>query len=405
LQFSYRTADCQGHIEIGRGEADSREQMFVKLKGSGKFPLEVKEETASFNEVKLRFIARRVSPQERLDFTRQLGNLLASGIPLEKALGILSRLTLSSEMVTVVRQMRRSLQEGLSFTAALEKYPNYFPELYINMVRAGEAGGLLPQVLNRLAQYLQEEIELKRFIVSSLFYPVIVMGASIGAIFFFVGVVIPKFQSIFRDMGSELPLVTRIVMFFGNTLWNFWWVLACLVVLAVLGLIRERATTSGRLRLDRLKLNLPLLGPVLLRIAMARMALSLSLLSGSGVPILEGLSISGKVVGNEVLARALGKVEEQVRQGSALAGSMSALQIFPPLAVEMIGVGEESGTLVEMMDQVAKTYDGEVKHSLSMFLAAFEPLLILLMVGIIAILAMAVLLPILNMNNQLNTMA
>jgi type II secretory pathway component PulF len=400
VQYSYLAADRRGNIESSKEEADSREQLLARLKAQGKYALEIKEETV----LKLDIVIRKLSPQERLNFTRQLANLLTAGVSLEQALGILARLALAPETAKVVGELRRSLQEGLSFTAALERFPQYFPGLYVSMVRAGEAGGVLPPVLNRLSQYLQDEIELKRFIVSSLLYPFIVLGASIGAIFFFVGVVIPKFQSIFADVGSELPLVTRLVMLFGDSLWRFWWVLAGLAVAGIIWVLHEKTTPQGRLRIDRFKLSLPLLGPLLLQIAVARMALSLSLLSGSGVPILAGLNISGRVVGNAVLQEALEQVEDKVRQGKSLAKSMTALKVFPALAVEMIGVGEGSGSLVEMLDQVAQTYDREVKHSVSMFLAVFEPLLILLMVGIIAILATAILLPILNMNSQINVM-
>ncbi len=403
MQFSYRFADRQGRIEIGQAEAESREQLLIKLKSEGKFPLEIKEESATLRAFQWSF-TKRMSAQDRLNFTRQLGNLLASGVPLEKALAIMGRLSLGAETTATILQLRRSLQEGLSFTAALEKFPHYFPEIYINMVRAGEAGGLLPQVLKRLGEYIHEEISLRRFIVSSLFYPLIVLVASIAAIFFYVGVVIPKFQSIFKDMGSELPLVTKVVMVVGNGLWQYSWVLVLLAIAGGIWFIREQSNPEGRLRIDRMKLKIPLIGPVLLRVATARMTMALGLLSGSGIPILEGLHITAKIVDNAVLGNALLGVEEQVKQGGTLANSMTAAKVFPTLAIEMIGVGEESGAIVEMLDQVAQTYDGEVKHSLSMFLAIFEPMLILIMVGVIAILAVAILLPILNMNSAINTM-
>lgn len=403
MQFSYRVADRRGVIESGREEADSREQLIAKLKSQGKFPLEVKEESAkSLVQANWKFSRKKLSAQDRLNFTQQLGNLLSAGIPLERSLAVLSRLTTESEMGNVIGQLRRHLQEGLSFTAALERFPHHFPELYINMVRAGEAGGMLPQVLNRLVQYLQDEIELRRFIVSSLFYPMIVLAASVAAIFFYVGVVIPKFQSIFEDMGSELPFVTRLVMAFGTGLWQYWWVLAGLLIAGISWYAKEWSTSEGRLRIDALKLKSPLVGPILERIATARMAMSLSLLAGSGVPLLESIGITRKLVGNAVLSRALWEVEKSVQQGNTLAHSMAAQQAFPILAVEMIGVGEESGSIVPMLDQVAKTFEGEVKHSLAMFLSIFEPVLILGMVGIIAVLAVAILLPVLTMNAELN---
>lgn len=403
MEYTYRAANAQGKIETGKDSADSREQLLLKLKANGKIPLEVKAVTTSLWNLPRYLWRNRLSPQERLNFTQQLGNLLESGVPLERALIILIRLTSHTEMSKVIHQLQRSLQEGLSFSTALANYSQHFPELYINMVQAGESGGVLPEVLTRLAQYLQEEIDLKRFIVSSLFYPMIVLAASIGAIFFYVGVVIPKFQSIFADIGSELPLITRMVMFVGNTVWNFWWVLVGLIVAGAVWFAREATMPQGRLWIDGLKLKIPLIGQILLKISTARMMMSLSLLCGSGIPLMEGLGIAKKVIGNEVLVQALAQVEQKVSQGNTVSKSMASQTLFPPLAVEMIGVGEESGTIVTMLDQVAKTYEREVKHALNLFLAVFEPLLILTMVGIIAILAVAILLPILNMNTQLNS--
>jgi type II secretory pathway component PulF len=248
---------------------------------------------------------------------------------------------------------------------------------------------------------LEEEIKLRRFITSSLFYPAIVMVVSFGAILFYVGVVIPKFQSIFQDMGAELPFITRMVMLVGTIVTNFWWVFIAAAVLVGVWLAKELSTPEGRLRIDRIKLKIPGFGPIIQKIATSRMALALSLLSGSGVPILNSLNIASQIVGNEVLAHALREVERKVKQGNTVAHSMAAEAAFPVLAVEMIGVGEESGNLGKMLEQVAKTYEGEVQHSMSLFLAVLEPMLIIGMVGVIGILAVAILLPIFNMNSAI----
>jgi general secretion pathway protein F len=401
VQFSYRVANLQGKIELGREEAESKEQLLSKLKAQGKFPLEIKEskELLSFKLNRSRF-----SRQERLTFTQQLAGLLEAGIPLERSLGILSKLKFSPNIGDTVIQLRRSLQEGLSFTAALERFPDFFPDIYVNMVRAGEAGGILPQVLKRLAQYLEEEISLRRFITGSLFYPMILAVSSLAAILFYVAVVIPKFKSIFQGMDAELPMITKAVVFFGESLNNYWWLLLIIIFGAVGWWMKELSTYEGRLRVDRLKLKIPLIGSILQKIAISKMAFALSLLSGSGVSLLNSLSIAGKIMGNECLALALKNVEQEVKQGSTVAKGMAAQGVFPVLAVEMIGVGEESGNLATMLDQVAAAYDGDVKHSLSIFMALFEPILIFVMVGVIGILAVSILLPVINMNTQMNSM-
>ena len=398
MQFSYRVVDPQGKIETGKSAADSREKLIAKFKAQGKTPLEIKEETVTNFKIN----RGQLSIQERLNFTQQLAGLLQAGVPLEKALGILSKLTFRPETGALVLQLRRSLQEGMAFTVALERFPNYFPPLYINMIRAGEAGGILPQVLQRLAKYMEDEIGLRRFVIGSMIYPCIVLAASTMTLFFFIGYVIPKFETIFQSMGSELPLITKIVIFFGRTVFNYWWLL--LIILAGVGgwAIKELATVKGRLRFDRLKLSLPLIGPVLQKVATAKMAFALSLLNGSGVPILTCLHITSEIVGNQVLTLALREVEREVKKGNTLSNSMAAQDVFPVLAVEMIGVGEESGNLGVMLEQVSRTLEGEVRHSMQVFLAVFEPVLILFMVGVIAILAVAILLPIINMNIGIN---
>jgi type II secretory pathway component PulF len=401
MQFSYKVSDARGRIETGRTEADSREQLITQLKSQGKFPLEVKAEGKNAVGGELLVRGKRIKGQERLVFTQQLAGLLSSGISIERALNIMSRLANNSQIAGLVQQLKRALQEGHSFTAALERYPQNFPALYISMVRAGEAGGILAQVLKKLAQYQEEEIALRRFVVSSLTYPALIMGASSLAVVYFVGDVIPKFQGILEGMGQELPFITKVVMSVGTGFKNYWWALLLLIGFGLLWLIRHVATAAGRFRLDVIKLKLPLLGDLMQKVAVSKMAMALSLLTNSGVPLLTGLNITSEIVGNAVLSKALREVEREVKAGNTLVSSMHAQKVFPVMAVEMIGVGEESGNINEMLEQVAKTYDNEVKNSLGIFMSLFEPLLILTMVGVIGILAVAILLPLVNLNSQL----
>ncbi|MGD8402002.1 MAG: type II secretion system F family protein [Bacillota bacterium] len=402
MQFAYKVSDARGRMETGRAEAESREQLIARFKSQGKFPLEVKAEGKGKGAAAtVKAPGGGIKAQERLIFTQQLGGLLSSGISIERALEIMSRLANNVRITELVRQLKRSLQEGHSFTNALEMFPKHFPTLYISMVRAGEAGGILAQVLKKLAQYQEEEIALRRFVVSSLTYPAMIMVASSLAVVYFVGDVIPKFQGILEGMGQELPLITKLVMAVGTAFKDYWWALLLLIGLMFLWLIRHVATTAGRVRLDRLKLQLPLLGDLMQKVAVSKMAMALSLLTNSGVPLLAGLNITSEIVGNAVLGKALREVEREVRGGNTLVSSMHAQKVFPVMAVEMIGVGEESGNINEMLEQVAKTYDGEVKNALGIFMSLFEPLLILAMVGVIGILAVAVLLPLVNLNSQL----
>ncbi len=400
MEYTYKAANGSGLIETGRIEAASVEKMIAILKTKGLFPLEIKEVSgAGFKKLKKRF-----SRKERLTFTRQLAGLLSSGIGLEKALVIINRLSSGREMNEIIGQLQRLIQEGHSFTAALEKFPRHFTPLYISMVKAGEAGGLLPQVLTRLVRYQEEELNLRNFIISSLIYPIILGVSNLGVLLMYMVVVLPKFLPIFAELGNDLPLLTRIVIFCGTGLQKFWWLFLIIIIGFVVWFGRWLKTENGRLKYDRLIIKAPLLGNILIKIAMSRMSLSLSMLCGSGVPLLTALTISGSVSGNLELDRGLQEVIGEVKQGSTLVASMSKKSIFPLLAVEMIGVGEESGNLEEMLDQVSATYENEVKQSLGVFLAIFEPVLILSMVGVIAILAIGILVPIFNLNSQIDPM-
>lgn len=398
MQFTYKTTDYNGKIEYGQAEADSREQLIAILKSRGKIPLEIKSETKMHSSVRI----SRFSKKERLNFTQQLAGLLNAGISLEKALGILNRITLRGELANIIQQLQRLLQEGHSFTAALEKHPRHFPALYINMVRAGEAGGILPQVLDRLAKYQEEELNLRNFIISSLIYPVILGFASLGLLLLYMIVVVPKFEPIFAEMDTGIPLITKIVMLVGNCLNRYWIVLIVILISLIVTYFRLNSTQAGKQRIDQFKLQLPLLGGIFQKIAISRMSLALSMLAGSGVSLLQALAIAGTVSDNLVINNALQAVIGDVKQGNTLVNSMVNQKVFPTLAIEMIGIGEESGNLEEMLNQVANAYENEVKNGLKIFLAIFEPLLILLMVSVIAILAIAILLPVFSLNSQIN---
>jgi general secretion pathway protein F len=398
LFYLYKAANADGVIETGRSEAGSGEQLIAALKARGLFPLEIKEESVSAVNI----IKRRFSRKERLAFTRQLAGLLNAGVGLEKALSIMNRLSFSREMSGIIGEICRLLQEGHSFTAALEKYPRHFPAFYISMVKAGETGGILPKVLNRLIRYQEDELNLRNFIISSLVYPIILVMVSLAVVLIYVVLVIPNFEPIFAEMDTELPILTKLIMLFGNGLRYYWWLFGGLLLGLYLGFVKLVSAPGGRLKFDGFKLRAPLLGEVLTKIAIARISLSLSMLCGSGVPLLTALSIAGDISGNLELGKAFQEVIGEVRQGSTLIAAMAHKKVFPVLAVEMIGVGEQSGNLEEMLDQVATTYETEVKQTVNLFMAVFEPLLILLMVGVIAVLAIAIIVPIFNLNSQID---
>ncbi len=401
--FQYRAADQGGKVVEGVMEADAERSVVLRLREMGCVPLRIalpsERAIGVLRQQKPLFVRRKVSQQQLLQFTRELGALLAAGLPLDRSLSILAGLVEGGELSKVVRALVEAVRAGKSLAVSMGEHPEVFPKIYVNMIRAGEAGGILEGVLRYLTEYMESTLALKEDIKSALIYPMILAaaaGLSLTVLFVFV---IPKFAVIFRDNNKALPQITKIVIGFSQFLEQYGWIALAVICVAVIGAILYVKSPEGRSEWDRLSLRTWLLGDLLRKFETARFSRTLSALLKGGVPLLEALGTVQGVVGNRLLARAIGQVQLRVREGKGMARPLSDSGLFPPLALNMIAVGEETGKLEGMLTEVASYYDQEVKRSTKRLTALLEPALILAMGLIIGFVVISMLLAIFSIND------
>lgn len=340
-----------------------------------------------------------VRQRDLLVVTQELAALLSAGLPLDRALSVLTGLTNRAELRQAVEQILRHVQRGKSLAEALAEYPKIFPPLYINMIKAGELGGFLDTALARLAEYLERAQEVQDEVKSALAYPAILVcvgGAAIVLMFTFV---LPKFAVLFEDMGEALPASTRFLLAVSHFIRDYWWLLALSVVACGAGLWRYLASPQGRLAWDGWSLRMAFIGQLLQKREVGRFARTLGTLLKSGVPLLQAMELVEEVVGNQVISRTLTDVRVGVREGEGIAAPLAASGVFPSLALQMVSVGEETGRLDEMLMQVAEYYEKDTQSQLRRLTSLVEPVLLLTMGLIVGFVVIAMLLGLFSVNN------
>ncbi len=387
--FLYKATTREGRIVEGVMDATGKAGVISALRADGYIPLSVAESgaaaTAAGFTLKLpAFLDRkRVRPRDVMLFTRELTTLLEAGLPLDRSLQSLSALTESAKLKHLIGDVLLRVQQGCSLSEALAEHPEVFSSLYVNMVRAGEAGGVLDTVLARLADYLERSEETRQAIRSQLPYPIVLLLVGSGAIIVLLTYVLPKFTVMFDEIGATLPASTRLVMGASDFLQSYWWVFAVLAFGLWAAFQRYVSTEDGRAKVDGLKLKAPLWGELLRKIQVARFARTLGTMLKCGVPLLQSLDIVCAVVENLVISRALVSVQKDVSEGKGLAKPLEDVGVFPSLALQMVTVGEETGRLDEMLLVVSEHYDREVENALEGMMSMLGPV-ILVLVGIVA---------------------
>jgi len=397
--FQYTATDQKAQVVKGVMEADDERAVVGWLQSRGYYPLKV--ERPGVQEVKqpgLLSSLRGIRSDEVLAFTQQLATLLEAGLELDRSLTILVELTGNPRFQKILRDVLRDVQGGVSFADSLARHPKVFSRLYVNMVKAGEAGSALEPILGRLVTFLEGIKEVKDFIISALIYPLLLTSVGGVAVIVLLTFVLPRFAKILESSGAALPLPTQILLSVSGFITGSWWLLIGLVIVAFVAGQGYVQTEAGRRAWDAMKLRLPILGPLIQEVEVSRFARTLGTLLQSGVPILRALSIVKEVVGNRVIAEAVLRLYEGVKKGEGMAAPMKASQVFPPLAVHMAVVGEETGRLEEMLLKVAETYEQRVKTAVKRLIALFEPLMILLLGGIVAFIVLAMLLAVFSIS-------
>ena len=392
--FTYTARTAQGELKTATIEAPSREDVVAQLRRQRLSVVKVDEETKAKKP-------RRGSVKMRdvVIFTRQFSTMINAGLPLVQALDILAKQTENKNLANVTRGVVFDVESGHTVADALAKHPHAFTELYVNMVAAGEAGGILDTILMRLATFLEKNDALVRKVKGAMIYPAVIVSVALIAITVLLLFVIPVFETMFASVGLALPLPTRIVIGISKFLKTYWWALGVSGVVFVWLFRRYYKTPGGKLTVDKMMLKFPVLGDVLRKSAVSRFTRTLGTLISSGVSILDGLEITAKTAGNRVIQDAIMQSRSSIASGETIAAPLQKSNVFPPMVISMIAVGEQTGGLDEMLSKIADFYDEEVDAAVSGLLSLLEPVMIVFLGVVVGGMVVAMYLPIFDMIN------
>ncbi len=406
--YEYSALNKSGKSSAGIIDADSAVAARQKLRSSGMFPIEVKEsasasapKAALSTSVSVSSLFKRVKPGEVSVMTRQLSILLAAGVPLVGALDALLSQIINPLFKKILAQIKESVNEGNSLAFSLSRHSSLFSNIYVNMVRAGEVSGSLDIVLGRLAEYGEHQEALKSRFKAALAYPIFMSLIGSLVLFFLITFVVPNITQVFNDMHQSLPLPTIVLISISSFLKSFWWLVIAAGIGMIIGARRFIKTSKGTHIWDTIKLRVPVVGAINQKIALARFARTLGTLLESGVQLLSALDIVKNIVNNTLIAKDIEEAAEEIEAGKSLALPLGQSAWFPPIAVQMISVGEQSGELEGMLQKIADTYEGEIDSQIMAMTSMLEPLMILVMGLVVGFIVVSILLPIFEMNQMI----
>lgn len=390
--FVYKVRDSSGKLVQGTLDGDSQLTVTTKLRQMGYLVLDIKERGAVRKGGKISF-GGRVKSKDLTVFSRQFATMVNSGLSLTKCLNILAEQTQNSILSEAAREIFRSVEAGQALSEALAKHPKIFPSIYINMVKAGETGGVLDETLLRMASHLEKEQALKSKVKSAMTYPILVLVMSGLLVGVMVTFVVPVFGNMFKDLGGTLPLPTQILINMSDFTRGYWWAIIAGAVAVFIGYKRVGRIPRARAKLDAFKLKVPLFGTLFEKAAISRFTRTLGTLIRSGVPILEALRICANTAGNVVIRDAIEGARGSIKEGETIAKPLATSGAFPPMVVQMISVGEETGALEEMLNKIADFYETEVESTVEGLTALIEPLMIALLGGVVGGILISLYLP------------
>ncbi len=418
-RYTYAALDSRGQESTGLVDASSTNEAIGQLRQAGYFPTNVYEEgtavgadgKATRRAAKIPraervprsknivlFQRKSVKPKTLMIFTRQLATLIDAGLPLLRGLNVLAKQERDSVLKSTINKVADSVQGGSTFSEGLAQHPRLFNDLYVNMVRAGELGGVLELVLTRLAEFQEKAQKIKNKVVAAMVYPIIVLLLAMGIMTFLLIFIVPKFETIFHDMLGDkpLPAITLFVMGISDFMQKHWAVLLGVIVIVFAACKVAGRTRAGRAVIDRIKLRAPLFGDLIRKTSISRFSRTLGTLVTSGVPILQALNITRETAGNMVIARAISQVHDSVKEGESIVQPLEASGAFPPMVISMIDVGEETGQLPEMLLKIAEVYDDEVDNSVAALTSLLEPIMIVLLALIVGTIVIALFMPLIS---------
>jgi type IV pilus assembly protein PilC len=394
--FTYTARALNGDLRTATIDAPSRDEVVAQLRRQRLNVVKIDEAAQAANKKKS---GGKISMRDVVIFTRQFSTMINAGLPLVQALDILAKQSENRALKDVTRAVVFDVESGHTVADALRKHPKAFTDLYVNMVAAGEAGGILDTILMRLATFLEKNDALVRKVKGAMIYPGVIMSVAAIAIVVLLVFVIPVFEKMFESVGMALPLPTRVVIGMSKFLQGYWWAVGGAVALAVWSLKKYYATSDGKLAIDKALLKMPILGDVLRKSAVSRFTRTLGTLIGSGVSILDGLEITAKTAGNRVIQDAIMESRASIAGGETISAPLQKSAVFPPMVISMIAVGEQTGGLDEMLSKIADFYDEEVDAAVSGLLSLMEPVMIVFLGVVVGGMVVAMYLPIFDMIN------
>jgi type IV pilus assembly protein PilC len=390
--FAYTALDASGLPQKGELSGENKHSITEELKARGLRVMSLDEKKSGFNmEIKL---MQRVKPAELTVMSRQLATMISSGMTLLRAFYVLEDQVENDKLRETVSGVRQDIESGLSFSEALAKHPKVFGPLYVAMVRAGEAGGVLEQSLDRVADQLEKDDALRRQVKAAMAYPAVVLCFALCVLLGLIAFIVPVFVKIFEDFGGELPMITKITVAASNMVTGRWYILLALAVGGVVGFKKWKASSWGRPQWDAIRLRFPFkIGNTVQKISLARWSRTFAALYSAGVPIMQAIEVTGKTAGNTVVEKAMDDVIASVKSGGSIAAPLREASIFPAMVAQMIAVGEETGNLDTMLSKVADFYEDEVAAAVKALTSILEPLMIVIVGGIVGFIVIAMYMP------------
>ena len=396
--FSYRARDNSGQIYTGTIEGDSREAVIDRLREMKYFIISVEKKSSGLLSQEVTFL-KSIKIRDLAIFYRQFATMVSAGLTLVNCLEILSKQTENKLLAKKIEDIKKRVEQGSTLADAFASHPETFSKLYINMIKAGEVGGVLDDILNRMATLTEKEYELRQKVKSAMTYPGFVIGAAVVMAIFMLTFILPQFVGVFQQFGGELPFLTRILVALTEIFNRYWYIFLAVVVLLVFLFISYNRTKQGHKNIDRLKLKVPVFGNLILKTCINRFTRTLGTLIRSGVPIIQSLRVSAESVGNDVIAEAVMQAADRIKEGQSISTPLEESKVFPPMVTQMILVGEESGELETMLLNVAQFYDQEVDRAVEQLTSVIEPILMAVVAVGVGVMVIAMYLPIFSMVN------
>jgi type IV pilus assembly protein PilC len=391
--YAFKAVDLSGIPQTGTIDGADKQSVTTELKGRG-LKVMALEEKKSGLKMELRLGPKRVKASELTVMSRQLATMISSGMTLLRAFYVLEEQIENQFLRETVGAVREDIEAGLSFSDALARHPKVYSPLYVAMVRAGEAGGVLEDSLERISDQLEKDDSLRRQVKSAMAYPIVVFSFAMLVLIGMIAFIVPVFVGVFKDFGGELPLITRFTVGLSNAVTGQWYILLAVAIGIFVGFRKWKSSSWGRPQWDQFRLRIPFnIGKTVQKIALARWSRTFSALYGAGVPIMQAIEVTGQTAGNSVVDKAMAAVVESVKSGGSIAAPLKDAPIFPPMVAQMIAIGEETGNLDTMLSKVADFYEDEVAAAIKALTSILEPVMIVLVGGIVGFIVVAMYMP------------